>query len=208
MYKIFVNQTLLQFRDPSEGHLPSAAVLNSADPGEVKRRLSEFIIPGSNKLLNNLLIYTADPRKAFSELLQSCRFVPAAGGLVSNRNREILVIFRRGLWDLPKGKKEEKETYPDCAVRETYEETGVLCGITNSQPVITHHLYIENNQWCHKETQWYKMSVKDETWLMPQPAEDILCVRWADSYFINRQVLPSTYPLIREVIGSWLRDKP
>ena len=34
----------------------------------------------------------------------------AAGGLVFNDNNELLMIFRRGKWDLPKGKLDEYET--------------------------------------------------------------------------------------------------
>ena len=49
----------------------------------------------------------------------------AAGGLVTNPHHEILWIFRRGFWDLPKGKLEEGETIQTCALREVQEETGI-----------------------------------------------------------------------------------
>ena len=39
--------------------------------------------------------------------------------------KEILWIFRRGFWDLPKGKLDEGETIQTCAVREVEEETGI-----------------------------------------------------------------------------------
>jgi len=38
------------------------------------------------------------------------RKIIAAGGLVTNENNELLMIFRRGKWDLPKGKADEGET--------------------------------------------------------------------------------------------------
>jgi len=47
-----------------------------------------------------------------------------AGGLVTNENNELLMIFRRGKWDLPKGKADEGETVEACALREVEEETG------------------------------------------------------------------------------------
>ena len=34
------------------------------------------------------------------------QIITAAGGLVFNQNDELLMIYRRGKWDLPKGKLE------------------------------------------------------------------------------------------------------
>ncbi len=42
----------------------------------------------------------------------------AAGGIVVNPNKEILWIFRRGFWDLPKGKLDPNESIEACAIRE------------------------------------------------------------------------------------------
>ena len=49
----------------------------------------------------------------------------AAGGLVTNKHNELLMIFRRAKWDLPKGKLDEGESIEACAVREVEEETGI-----------------------------------------------------------------------------------
>ncbi len=51
--------------------------------------------------------------------------IQAAGGLVKNEQNEILFIFRRGKWDLPKGKNDGDEIPRECAVREVKEETGL-----------------------------------------------------------------------------------
>ena len=51
--------------------------------------------------------------------------VVAAGGLVTNDKNELLTMFRRGKWDLPKGKLDEEETIEACALREVREETGI-----------------------------------------------------------------------------------
>jgi 8-oxo-dGTP pyrophosphatase MutT (NUDIX family) len=44
---------------------------------------------------------------------------------VLNEKGELLMIYRRGKWDLPKGKLDEGETIPQCALREVMEETGL-----------------------------------------------------------------------------------
>ncbi|MFM8758223.1 MAG: NUDIX domain-containing protein, partial [Methylophilaceae bacterium] len=42
----------------------------------------------------------------------------AAGGLVENELGQVLMIFRRGKWDLPKGKLDPNESIDECALRE------------------------------------------------------------------------------------------
>lgn len=54
--------------------------------------------------------------------------VCAGGGFVLNIAGELLMIFRNGRWDLPKGKLESGETIEDCAVREVCEECGLAVG--------------------------------------------------------------------------------
>ena len=61
-------------------------------------------------------------KKAF---FKKFTLVQAGGGLVRNEKKEILIIFRRGKWDLPKGKLDKGEKLEDCAVREVEEETGL-----------------------------------------------------------------------------------
>ena len=51
--------------------------------------------------------------------------VLAAGGIVINRFNEVLLIYRRTMWDLPKGHIEKNETPETCALREVSEETGL-----------------------------------------------------------------------------------
>jgi 8-oxo-dGTP pyrophosphatase MutT (NUDIX family) len=45
----------------------------------------------------------------------------AAGGLVFNDRNELLMIYRRGFWDLPKGKLDPGERIEACAIREVQE---------------------------------------------------------------------------------------
>ena len=51
--------------------------------------------------------------------------IEAAGGIIISEKGELLMIFRRGKWDLPKGKIDQGETPPQAAIREVKEETGL-----------------------------------------------------------------------------------
>jgi NAD+ diphosphatase len=64
----------------------------------------------------------------FKKLKEKIPVQKAGGGLVYNKNGEILFIFRNGKWDLPKGGKEKREKMKLTAMREVEEETGVQVG--------------------------------------------------------------------------------
>lgn len=60
------------------------------------------------------------------------KIIYAAGGVVQNDHGLIAIVYRAKQkdWTLPKGKVERSgETIEQCAVREVYEETGVLASI-------------------------------------------------------------------------------
>lgn len=104
----------------------------------------------------------------------------AGGGLVRNEAGELLLIFRRGKWDLPKGKLDEGETIAECAVREVMEETGIT-GLTLGALIgISYHEYFDTfiNQEVIKETHWFAMQASGVQHLVPQTEEDILEIRW------------------------------
>jgi 8-oxo-dGTP pyrophosphatase MutT (NUDIX family) len=86
--------------------------------------------------------------------------VKAAGGLVRNEMNEILMIFRRGKWDLPKGKLDPNESLEDCALREVREETGLENIKLLGPLLITYHTYHEGTRFILKESHWYKMKTK------------------------------------------------
>ena len=66
-----------------------------------------------------------DPNKKKIYLFKMFPLVQAAGGLVENKNKQFLFIYRNNKWDLPKGKIEKKEKISNAAMREVMEETGV-----------------------------------------------------------------------------------
>lgn len=124
----------------------------------------------------------------------------AAGGLVINENNEWLLIFRRGKWDLPKGKLEKREKLEDCAVREAEEETG-LKNITLQKPLgITWHTYHEGTRFILKESHWYLMTVSGDQQLVPQTEEEIEEVRWVNPNTLD-EYLGLTYPSVADILN-------
>jgi 8-oxo-dGTP pyrophosphatase MutT (NUDIX family) len=129
------------------------------------------------------------------------QIITAAGGLVINEANEILLIFRRGCWDLPKGKLDPNESVAECAVREVEEETGVSQIMLGNLIAITSHEYFDNytNANVKKETHWYHMRVDGKPNLIPQTIEDITAIEWTKKNDLAER-LSNTYPTIIEVI--------
>jgi len=125
----------------------------------------------------------------------------AAGGLVLNETNELLLIFRRGFWDLPKGKLDPNESIAECAVREVIEETGVNNIHLGNLITITTHEYFDTyiKSDVKKETHWYHMKVDGKPNLIPQTTEDITAIEWTKKNDLAER-LSNTYPTIIEVI--------
>ena len=126
----------------------------------------------------------------------------AAGGLVENEDKEILLIFRRGKWDLPKGKLDEGETIEECAVREVEEETGLRSIQQGELIEVTLHNYIEKGTEIEKETYWYAMKVEGEQNLVAQTEEDIEDIKWVKESELP-VYLANTYNNIIDIIEKY-----
>src|SRR5699024_8802544 len=104
----------------------------------------------------------------------------AGGGLVHNQNGEILFIFRKGKWDLPKGGIEKNENFKETAIREVEEETGVdQLKIIRNLPT-TYHIMKRKGKYRLKITHWYEMETDFSGELHPQEKEDITEAEWKD----------------------------
>ena len=128
----------------------------------------------------------------------------AAGGLVTNPQGQILWIFRRGFWDLPKGKLDEGETIQTCAVREVEEETGIKNIRLHELLKFTNHIYFDThlNQEVVKRTYWFHMTIPTTQTGVPQITEDIEKIEW-HSLATAKHCLAQTYPTIIEVIEAY-----
>jgi 8-oxo-dGTP pyrophosphatase MutT (NUDIX family) len=130
--------------------------------------------------------------------------IQAAGGLVTNEKKQFLMIFRRGKWDLPKGKLDKGEKLEACALREVEEETG-LKGVELLSPLlITYHTYHEGTKFILKESHWYSMQVKGKQQLVPQTEEDIHDIQWVTPKEAV-QLFPATFPSVIDVIKTWMK---
>jgi 8-oxo-dGTP pyrophosphatase MutT (NUDIX family) len=137
-------------------------------------------------------------KKAF---VKKFKLVLAAGGFVQNEKGKVLMMFRRGKWDLPKGKQDKNESPEKCAVRETEEETG-LNKITLSTPLpSTYHTYYEGSNFILKETKWFKMKVTGKQDLVPQKEEDILQLKWVSKNEMSKY-LGNTFPSVQDVLEA------
>ncbi len=124
----------------------------------------------------------------------------AAGGLIENSDNEFLFIYKRGYWDLPKGKIDKNEKIEDAAIRECMEETGISDLKINENLGITFHLFNQKEEWILKITQWYLMNTADKKTLIPQIEEGIEKVEWLAINEIKDQVINKTYPSIIDVL--------
>jgi 8-oxo-(d)GTP phosphatase len=104
----------------------------------------------------------------------------AAGGYVIRQRAygpEVLLIFRRGVWDLPKGKQDSGETIEACALREVREEVGINdLELVRSLGTST-HTYPLKKWYAIKTTHWFMMRTSDRDFT-PQSEEDIDEVEW------------------------------
>jgi 8-oxo-dGTP pyrophosphatase MutT (NUDIX family) len=106
--------------------------------------------------------------------------IEAAGGLVlrrTERGTEVLMIHRRGVWDLPKGKPDRHETPAECARREVREETGAENLEIVRGAGMTLHTYEESGLRILKTTWWFIMTTSS-TKFVPQATEQIERVDW------------------------------
>jgi 8-oxo-dGTP pyrophosphatase MutT (NUDIX family) len=127
--------------------------------------------------------------------------ITAAGGIVFRLGQdeypEILMIFRNGVWDLPKGKHEPGESVEMCAAREVSEEVGSKIPSLIKKLGETYHEYIEEGKRMGKTTHWYSMIFTQAEELVPQYEEGIERVEWMP---FNKAVEAAGYDNLKEIL--------
>ncbi len=166
----------------------------------------KIILNNSNP--SNVVLFHSDLEKLKSDFLNYFICLEAAGGVVYNQKNEILLIHRRGFWDLPKGKIDDGETLEQTAIREVEEETG-LKKLTILNPILfknlantaTYHSYEINDRPAMKISYWYEMQTAFQGELIPQTEEDIEQVVW-----VKKQAIPSYFDNMYSSIIDVLKE--
>lgn len=95
--------------------------------------------------------------------------------------RRLLLIYRRGVWDLPKGKQDPGETIRACALREVCEETGLgrvrMLGALGPTVHGYHESTPAGERYCVKTTHWFLMETPEGD-LTPERREGIEEATW------------------------------
>jgi 8-oxo-dGTP pyrophosphatase MutT (NUDIX family) len=206
IYKIYVNDSLLTLAGDQAGQTGLQEFSDSLMlryHGNTKLLLNIVDNLEKSPTPRQIILRTSNIQKLFSEVLTLFRWIEAGGGVVRNKNNDILAIYRRKRWDLPKGKLDPGETFEEAAEREVIEETGLKS--VERGPLITttlHSFRNRRNIRSLKVTKWYQMTTKDMK-LVWQEEEDIENAMWIDPLeFINGNF--DVFSSIREVVKQYL----
>lgn len=154
-----------------------------------------------------------NPSETWESLLKNFNHWQAAGGLVLNTAGEILFLFRRGKWDLPKGKMDAGENPEETALREVTEETGLknikiiqkLTDTWHSYPLSVYknlpQKEADTRKDILKQTHWFKMEFTGSELTIPQIEEDIIDIQWIKPENTEKY-LNYSYPNIRQVFKA------
>lgn len=196
MYKVFIKDSSLNFlENPTQ---PEGELIEYRSP----EQLQEYVQRLENSPeIQHLYFHTDGLDRVWKDLTAHFKVVEAAGGVVINPANEILMIYRLGKWDLPKGKLEEEESVMEGAIREVREE----CGITHLEVVrelpMTYHTYKDGDQPILKRTYWFEMKTDHRAELVPQIEEHIEKAQWVNPDFLD-EYLGNTYASIHWLLES------
>jgi ADP-ribose pyrophosphatase YjhB (NUDIX family) len=185
MYEVFINN--LPFRI-IEGSIPEKRNRNGIDlicDNDLLFDLIFFQAIEAAAFYPETNVYCNDAEYYWQRLVSKCKLIEAAGGLVQNDANELLLIFRNGTWDLPKGKIDEGESPEKAGIREVEEECGITGLIITGKAQITWHTYPHKDSIALKKTYWFPMKCSDRRNLIPQTEEGITECIWANEEKIN-----------------------
>lgn len=172
MYEVFVNEHRIILSNKitkEEGF--KLFLMETVDIDDLIKQLQKGKIKCAH-------IYHKDESALLKKFTKKVPLVVAAGGLVKNKDKDILFIYRNDKWDLPKGKVDKGESIEDAAIREVEEETGVKNLNIDKLLKRTYHIFKRNGTYKLKETYWYSMNTKYKGELEPQIEENIVLAQW------------------------------
>ena len=192
MYKVFANRLpIILTSDKNYLDNPNTYLLSSISIEEIIKKL---------KIKKEIFIYSPNKEDILNEFKTKIDTIKAAGGIVRNKDNELLFIFRKGKWDLPKGKAEKNENISQTALREVIEETGIK-NLSIVKPLEkTYHIFKRRNNHYLKLTYWFEMYSDYTGKFKPQKKEGISRVEWIGVENLE-SVLPKSYANIRLLFG-------
>ena len=178
-------------------HHADAVFIDEISTAAIKSLLHEIAKPE----FHAGILLDKDINKLKKAFYKHFTIIIAAGGVVINSKEDTLMIFRRGKWDLPKGKLDEGESLEHCAVREVEEETGLTNIELGEKITTTYHTYTDYGKHILKESHWYKMKSNTDQKLTPQTEEDITDIKWVKQSDLKKHI-SNTYQTIIEVLNN------
>jgi len=200
-YKVFVGQGCIHL----EANTYSDAYIS--DNEIVRSTIERFMFIDSAEDLH--LNWDSGPEAFFKVHFPDIWMHEAAGGLVFDQDRRLLLMIRHGVPDFPKGHLDPDETHVEAAIREVKEETGLSALEILASAGQTWHAYLLKNQWHLKHTMWYLMSTSHSDEINPQTDEGITELIWTDQRNIDdfrsrtyRSLSETLWPVIHSHISG------
>jgi 8-oxo-dGTP pyrophosphatase MutT (NUDIX family) len=159
-----------------------AALFASPDATTIEKTLQAL----ENSELPAAVFVQEDTDAVLNAVKSNFKVMVAGGGLVVNQEEEVLLMFRRGKWDMPKGKQEKGEDIETCALREVTEETGLKSLQLEHKITETYHFYAFSGKRVLKHTHWFKMQFTGTELTVPQIEEDIVDIQWVKPEHLSK----------------------
>ncbi|MDR2204894.1 MAG: NUDIX domain-containing protein [Flavobacteriaceae bacterium] len=200
MYKVFVNEKKL-----SLSRFPETADKKLCYENSTTLEIAVDLL--ENTSCPEINVYHENIDKLWYDFLQLFKNIEAAGGIVENKNGEILFIKRMGKWDLPKGKIEKGESPKQAALREIEEETGLNEVEIGDFLKNTYHIYTEKNgEKILKITHWFCAKYSGNETPKPQIEESITETAWKNKHTVKQEIIGKTFKNIELVLGKYFAD--
>lgn len=202
--QVFISDRMFLFQHisiPLTSGCQSRVLRGSESPDDLDSLVRDFLSRSENH--QAFVFLTDDTYASWETFLLNFDVVEAAGGLVLDKDRRLLMIHRYGKWDLPKGKLEPGEDVLQGAIREVVEECGIRITKTVRPLDPSHHTYVHKGRKCLKRTHWFLFSGEGSP--VPQAEEGIDAAEWLTPDLLTR-ALEDTYSSIRWVVFNAINE--
>lgn len=203
-YEIYINESRLRIGRHGQNIHTDELVLHFHG----KQRIFFQIIDTMEKAIaskQDIFLVAREPYNAFDLFKSLFKIDRAAGGVIRNEKDELFFMFRRGVWDLPKGKMDPGETESQTAIREIREEVGM--SFLKKLDLVDHtwHCFkTKRGKRILKKTAWFAFDIHKKETIQLQAEEDIEAYHWIAPELFLKSDLP-TYRSIRAIVRSYMQ---